>query len=260
MRFVLVEPSHPGNIGAAARAIRVMGFDDLVLVQPKQFPHAEATAMAAGADDVLAGTRVAATLAQAIADCSVVFGTSARRRSLGWPEVDARDAAARAAADDAAPAFVFGRERSGLTNDELDQCQYMLHVPSADDYGSLNLAQAVQVVAYECRLHTRGSDPPPGQIPGQSMPTRQEMEYFFDHLHASVSDIGFLDPANPRKVMRRLRRLFNRAEPSSLELNLLRGVLKHARDPAPGSPTWLRVRGSRRDDGGAIMSDSNDQD
>ncbi len=256
MRFVLVEPTHPGNIGAAARAIRVMGFADLVLVQPKQFPHAEATAMAAGADDVLAGTRVVATLADAIADCSVVFGTSARRRSLGWPEFDARGAAERAAAHDTAAAFVFGRERSGLTNDELDQCQFMLHVPSADDYGSLNLAQAVQIVAYECRMHTRGSDPPPGQ----AMPTRQEMEYFFDHLHASISDIGFLDPTNPRKVMRRLRRLFNRAEPSSLELNLLRGVLKHARDPAPGSPTWQRVRGSRRDDGGAIMSDSNDQD
>jgi len=254
-RFVLVEPSHPGNIGAAARALRVMGLTDLVLVRPARFPHADATAMAAGADDVLEQTRVYDDLEEAIADCAVVYGTSARRRSLGWPELDARAAAAHSARQSASTAFVFGRERSGLTNRELDRCQYMLHVPSAADYGSLNLAQAVQVVAYECRM--RGDR---GPAPGtQTMPTRQQMEYFFDHLHATIADIGFLDPAHPRKVMRRLRRLFNRTEPSAQELDLLRGILKHARDPAPGSPTRRRLEGSSRDEGGDTMAPESDQ-
>jgi len=255
-RFVLVEPSHPGNIGAAARAMRVMGYSDLALVRPRAFPHAEATAMAAGADDVLAGARVCADLDEAIGDCTMVFGTSARRRSLGWPEVDARAAGERAASAAAPAAFVFGRERSGLTNAELDRCQFMLHVPSDADYGSLNLAQAVQVVAYECRMSAAHAPPPSGQ----AMPSRQEMEYFFEHLRACIVDIGFLDPDNPRKVMRRLRRLFNRAEPSALELNLLRGILKHARDPAPDSPTWRRIRGSRGESGGATISDGCDQE
>ena len=125
-RFVLVEPSHPGNIGAVARAIRVMGFRELVLVRPRRFPHADATAMAAGADDVLAAARVCDTLDEALADCARVFATSARRRTLGWPELDARAAAGQAVAQsEVNSAFVFGRERTGLTNEELDRCHAM---------------------------------------------------------------------------------------------------------------------------------------
>lgn len=257
VRFVLVETSHPGNIGAAARALRVMGFSDLALVAPARFPHAEATAMAAGADDVLASARVCATLDEALDDCAPVFGTSARRRTLGWPERDARAAALEAAGSGGRAAFVFGRERTGLTNAELDRCQFMLHVPTAADYGSLNLAQAVQIVAYECRMATLGDAPAADTEPA---PTHREMEYFFEHLEQALRDTGFLDPANPRQLMRRLRRYFHRSQPSRIELNILRGILKHARDPEPGSPTWRRVRDSPAAGGGAIISHHDDQD
>ncbi len=231
--FVLVEPSHPGNIGAAARALRVMGWDDLALVRPHQFPHADATAMAAGADDILARARVCDTLADALGDCRIAFGTSARHRSLGWPERDARAAAALAAERGGEVAFVFGRERSGLTNAELDQCQYMLHIPTAPDYGSLNLAQAVQIVAYECRLSMAAATPL--EAPAESMPTHGDMQRFYAHLERTLIDLGFLDPANPRHLMRRLRRLFNRSDPSDNELSILRGILTAAQRPAPDS-------------------------
>ena len=257
VRFVLVETSHPGNIGAAARAMRVMGFSDLALVRPQRYPHADATAMAAGADDVLEHARVCGSLDEALADCAPVFGTSARRRTLGWPERDARAAAAQAGAAGGRAAFVFGRERTGLTNAELDRCQFMLHVPTAEDYGSLNLAQAVQIVAYECRM----ARPEPGAAQAvEPRPTHREMEYFFEHLEHAVRDTGFLDPDNPKQLMRRLRRYFNRSEPTRIELNILRGILKHARDPEPGSPTWRRVRDSRRDGAGATISHRKDQD
>ena len=257
VRFVLVETSHPGNIGAAARALRVMGFGDLALVRPQRYPHAEATAMAAGANDVLERATVCDSLDEAIADCSAVFGTSARRRTLGWPEVDARAGAVRAAAGDGRAAFVFGRERTGLTNEELDRCQFMLHIPTDEDYGSLNLAQAVQIVSYECRMAIADTAETQER---EAMPTRREMEYFFEHLEQTMLDTGFLDPDNPKQLMRRLRRFFHRSEPTQIELNILRGILKHARDPSPGSATRRRMRDSpsRRED--ATIPKYHDQD
>lgn len=243
-RFVLVEPSHPGNIGSAARAIRTMGFGRLVLVRPESFPHADATALAAGADDVLAQTQVCASLDEAVADCVHVYGTSARPRTLGWPHRDARAAAEEAYRTTAEPvAFVFGRERSGLTNAELDRCHTMLTIPTGSIYGSLNLAQAVQIVAYELRVALSGQDSGHAeQGGGEEMPVHADMERFHAHLESTLVDIGFLDPANPRQLMRRLRRFFQRARPTRIELNILRGILRNAADPEPGSPAHARRR------------------
>lgn len=263
IRFVLVEPSHPGNIGAAARAMRVMGFSELALVRPQGFPHADATAMAAGADDILAAARICETLDEALGDCAVVFGTSARRRTLGWPERDARQAAALAAGRRDRSAFVFGRERTGLTNAELDQCHYMVHIATATDYGSINLAQTVQILAYECRMAAEvpahGADGP-----AEPAPSHADMRRFHEHLERTLVDIGFLDPDNPRQLMRRLRRYFNRSEPTAVELNILRGILRAAQHPAPETASARRARGeeggSASGDGRGSMSESDDQE
>jgi TrmH family RNA methyltransferase len=258
-RFVLVEPSHPGNIGAAARALRVMDWHELVLVRPHAFPHADATAMAAGADDVLAGARVCDTLEEALAGAGIVYGTSARRRRLDWPEQNAREAGESAAAGGEPVAFLFGRERTGLTNEELDACHYLLHVPTAADYGSLNLAQAVQIVAYELRMATLAQSAP-AAAPAEPMPAHEDMARFHEHLEGALTDIGFLDPDNPRLLMRRLRRFFARSRPTALELNILRGILKAAQWPEPGSRAWERARDSRTRPRGGTISESNDQD
>ncbi len=257
-RFVLVATSHPGNIGAAARALRVMDWHELVLVCPHRFPHADATAMAAGADDVLEGARVCATLEEALLGTGLVFGTSARRRRLEWPEHDARGAAGVAAASGEPVAFVFGRERTGLTNDELDACHYLLQVPTAADYGSLNLAQAVQIVAYELRM--AALDQPRAAAPAEAMPAHEDMARFYAHLEESLTDIGFLDPANPRLLMRRLRRFFNRSRPTALELGILRGILKAAQSPEPGTAAGERARGSRPRTRGGTIPECKDQD
>lgn len=258
-RFVLVETSHPGNIGSAARAMRVMGFDDLVLVRPQRFPHADATAMAAHADSILAAATVVDSLDEALAGCTVAFGTSARRRALEWSEHDARSAALHAAGrgEDEIAAFVFGRERTGLTNEELDLCHYMLHVPTAGDYGSLNLAQAVQIVAYE--MHTALAAPPAREAVDPP-PTHEDMTRFYAHLEQALTDIGFLDPDNPRQLMRRLRRYFNRSEPTAVELNILRGVLRAAQDPKPGSAARERIRTIAQAGTDATISEYSDQE
>ena len=257
-RFVLVETSHPGNIGAAARALRVMDWHELVLVRPHRFPHADATAMAAGADDVLAGARVCGTLDEALAGAGLVFGTSARRRRLDWPERDARGAAEVAATSGETVAFLFGRERTGLSNEELDACHYLLHVPTAADYGSLNLAQAVQIVAYELRMVNLAASEP--AAPAEPMPAHEDMARFYEHLEQSLTDIGFLDPANPRLLMRRLRRFFNRSRPTALELNILRGILKAAQWPDPDTLAAERARASRRGTRGGTIPERGDQD
>ena len=259
IRIVLVETSHPGNIGAAARAMRVMGLRELVLVRPASFPHADATAMAAHADDVLEAARVVDDLDEALAGCTMVFGTSARRRALEWSEHDARSAALHAlgAGDDAVAAFVFGRERTGLTNAELERCQYMLHVPTAGDYGSLNLAQAVQIVAYELQMARAA---PAARAAADPPPTHEDMARFYEHLEAALTDIGFLDPDNPRQLMRRLRRYFGRSEPTAVELNILRGILRAAADPKPGAPTRERLLACRDGRGGDTISDRSDQE
>lgn len=225
IRIVLVETTHPGNIGGAARAMKNMGLSRLLLVNPLFFPHAEATARASGADDLLAAAEVHSTLDSALAGCSLVFGTTARERSIPWPAVDPREAASRAlpAAANAPVAIVFGREHSGLSNEELDRCNFLLHIPTNPEYSSLNLAAAVQVVVYElCMAQQR--EP---VMAGDATPLASvdERERFYSHLEQVLTELQFLDPNNPKHLMRRLRRLFNRAELDRTEINILRGIL-----------------------------------
>ncbi len=236
LRVVLVETSHPGNIGAAARAMKTMGLSDLALVAPRAFPHADATARASGADDVLARARVFPTFADAIADCVLVAGCSARRRSLAWPQAGPRAAAARLAATPPREraALVFGRERTGLSNAELDLCHLLVRIPANPQYPSLNLAAAVQVLTYELRM--AAVEGRSAQMPADepaALATAGEMEHFYAHLERVLVDTGFLDPAAPRHLMRRLRRLFARARPDHNEANILRGFLTSIEHPRP---------------------------
>ena len=233
LRFVLTRPSHPGNIGAAARAMRTMGFERLALVAPARFPDAEATALAAGADDVLAAATLHAALPEALADCTLALGLSARRRGVSLPEFDPRAAAAAvwaALRRGEQVALVFGNERTGLENDELARCHAMVRIPSVDDFSSLNLAQAVQVMAYELRMAELADaaaattaattrEPPAGGA---------DMERFFDHLFAALHTIDFHKGRAPITIEKRLRKLFLRARPDARELRVLHGILSDA--------------------------------
>lgn len=224
-RIVLVNTSHPGNIGAAARAMKNMGLEELYLVDPKVFPSAEATARASGADDLLANAVCVESLDAAIGDATLVIGASARSRTLPVPMLNPRECAELIAgqAETTATALLFGRERTGLTNDELDRCHYLVQIPTNPDYPSLNVAAAVQVVAYELRMATGlPLDQPPGR---HRLATAGEMELFYRHLEETLVEIEFLDPDNPRQLMRRLRRLFGRVQPDENEINILRGIL-----------------------------------
>lgn len=234
IRIVLVETSHPGNIGAAARAMRNMGLSELVLVRPSIFPDPEATARASGADELLESARVVLDLDQALVGCHLVFGTTARERYVAVDAVAPRLAAAEAvpaAAAGQGVALVFGRERSGLTNEELDRCNRLIRIPTAGEHSSLNLAMAVMVLAYELRLVASDApqaQPAPGSRGdgGEGVPVpADEMERLYDHLQQVMLASGFLDPDNPRHLMRRLRRLFARAAPDRNEVNILRGIL-----------------------------------
>jgi len=232
IRFVLVRTSHPGNIGSAARAIRTMGFDQLVLVAPAQFPHDEATALAAGAGDVLERAHVVPDLVTAISDCELVLGCTARRRSVELPLLSPREAAAQAsaAAPDARVAVVFGNERTGLENDELMRCHAAVHIPTDPTFSSLNLAQAVQVLAYELRLASSASAPhaPPGELESDPPATVEQLEHFFAHLAQTLDDIDFHKGRSPRTIMKRLRRLFLRASMDQREVRILRGIFDDA--------------------------------
>jgi len=223
---VLVQPTHPGNIGGAARALKNMGLGQLRLVAPADYRGAEATARAADAADVLARAVACATLDAAIGDCHFVVGTSARSRRIEWPMVDPREGAAKLIeqAQRGPVALVFGQERSGLTNAELDRCHLVMYIPSSADYPALNLACAVQVVAYE--IYRCVAEGPPAAVPASGPPvTDSDMEYFYSHLEDVLTEIKFYDPENPRLLQRRLRRLFNRAQLDRNEMNILRGVL-----------------------------------
>jgi len=228
IRIVMVQTSHPGNLGAAARAMKNMCLTQLVLVQPNEFPSETAFARAAGADDLLRSARVVDTVADAVADCRIVLGASARRRSISWPLLDPREAAAIATdvAEQAPVALVFGRESSGLSNDELDLCTHLVHIPSNPDFSSLNVAMAVQIISYELMLATGSTEPRPPS--GDAMADNAEMEGLFAHLAQALHDIGFIDARRSKKLMRRLRRLFHRAAPASEEVNILRGILSAA--------------------------------
>jgi tRNA (cytidine32/uridine32-2'-O)-methyltransferase len=231
LRIVLVGTQHPGNIGSAARAMKTMGLSRLVLVAPLRFPHADAEALAAGAGDVLATAEIHATLAEAVADCRLVIATTARQRTVPMAELTAGEAARRLVEESAhgGVALVFGRERTGLENEELQRCHASVTLPANPDYSSLNVAAAVQILAYELRLAELASkgngEAPAGLDPETEPATQREMENFFLHLMAFMADIDFHKGHSPAIVEQRLRRLFLRAQPSPRELRILRGIL-----------------------------------
>jgi len=233
IRFVLVRTSHPGNIGSAARAIRTMGLHRLHLVAPEAFPHAEANALAAGAGDVLEAARVDAELPQAIADCGLVLGATARHRGIALQELDPRRAARRAL--DAARAgrevaLVFGNERSGLENEEVKYCHAAVTIPADPTYSSLNLAQAVQVVAWELRMAWLGDKAEAAAPASAGRPAdASEMEQYFVHLARALDAIEFHKGRSPERIMQRLRRLYLRAGPDQRELRVLHGILADTR-------------------------------
>ncbi len=227
---VLVEPSHPGNIGAAARALKTMGIGRLALVKPRVFPSPEATARASGADDVLAAATVHSTLAEAIADCAIAVGTTARARYIEWPVEAPRDAAAWIAARPGAPrvALVFGREQAGLTNAEMALCQRMIRIPTNPEYSSLNLAQAVQLCAYEVRLQALAAAVPaaaPQAAPGETLATAAELAQLTAHWLRVMTRVDYFDPDKPKLLPRRVRRLLNKAALLHSEAQILRGFL-----------------------------------
>jgi tRNA (cytidine32/uridine32-2'-O)-methyltransferase len=235
LRFVLVRTSHSGNIGSAARAIRTMGFDRLTLVAPHRFPDPEATALAAGADDVLGNAAIHDDLVSGLAGATFSLGLSARRRGVNIPELDPREGAAQAIAAarrGEQVALVFGNERTGLENDELARCHAMVRIPSVDDFSSLNLSQAVQIVAYELRTALLAdeapvaavSGPDPDEVPADA----EQLERFFTHLGQTLDDIEFHKGRSPVTIMLKLRKLFLRARPELRELRILHGILADA--------------------------------
>lgn len=234
-RFVLVEPSHPGNVGAAARALKTMGFSRLVLVAPRVadvLADPDAVAMASGADDVLAATRIVATLDEALAGVQWSAALSARSREYGPRRLAPRAAAGEAQRQLASGeiAFVFGNERVGLSNEHVERCSAIAHIPANPDYSSLNLSQAIQVLAYELRVALLDAAAEPPQAPDGAAGTlaqAEDIEKMFAHLETALVAVGFLDPDNPKKLMPRLRRLFSRAGLEREEVNILRGIAKH---------------------------------
>jgi tRNA/rRNA methyltransferase len=224
IRVVLSRPSHPGNIGAAARAMKTMGLARLFLVRPRRFPDTEAGAMASGALDVLDSARACADLDEALAGTTFSVALSARPRELSHAPLEARDAAREAvdAARHGAVAIVFGNETVGLTNAEIMRCSRLARIPASEDYASLNLAQAVQVMAYELRMAARE----PAAPAARPVPARHEdIEQLHAHLERSLRASGFIHPRDPRKLMERLRRLFAKAHLEKAEVNILRGML-----------------------------------
>ena len=224
IRIVLVAPSHPGNIGATARAMKNMGLSSLYLVTPENFPHQEATVRAAGADDILANTVVVDSLAAAISDCQLVFATSARSRSLPWPSCTPRQCAEMSMeASNQKVALVFGRESRGLSNEELAVCHYHVHIPTTEGFASLNLAAAVQVLVYE--LFVAAIEPPTFNELDDVPATAGQIAGFLEQLESLLMTIEFLDPKHPKLLVQRLHRLFNRARLEEKEIHILRGIL-----------------------------------
>jgi tRNA (cytidine32/uridine32-2'-O)-methyltransferase len=231
IRYVLVRTSHPGNIGSAARAIRTMGFARLELVTPHRFPDPEASALAAGADEVLAKAGVHADLVDSLAGSSLALGLSARRRGVNLPEISPREAAQQAlaaAARGEQVALVFGNERTGLENEELARCHAMVRIPSVDDFSSLNLSQAVQVMAYELRVAMLGETPALPPVRDEPPADAAQMEQFYVHLAQTLDEIEFHKGREPTTIMLRLRKLFQRAQPDERELRVLHGILADA--------------------------------
>lgn len=238
IKIVLVEPSHPGNIGAAARAAKTMCIENLVLVKPEVFPSGEARARSTGALDVLERAIVCDSLQEAIADCTFVVGSSARQRGLQCPEIAPDKVGAKVwqELELGNVAIVFGRESSGLTNEELDQCHYLTTIPANWEFSSLNLASAVQVICYEIynaylkkssdeKLSNVESDEIGGDENADPLATVEQLENLFEHMQQVLREIEFFDPKQPKLLMRRLRHLYSRARPTLVETNILRGIL-----------------------------------
>ena len=229
IRIVLVNTSHPGNIGAAARAMKNMGLSRLYLVQPKDFPSLEAISRSAGALDVLDDAVVVDDLSQAISDCVWVAGTSARLRTIEWPILEPRECVQTSIKliEQGDIAIVFGRENSGLTNDELAKCNVLLHIPTNPDYSSLNIAAAVQVVCYEFRLAL--SDEKILKKKGKKhyqdvLADADQLEGMYQHLHEALDSLDFFGTNNPNVIMRRLKGLFKRANTTQREVGIFRGI------------------------------------
>jgi len=253
IRIVMVGTSHPGNIGAAARGMKAMGLEQLYLVAPKVFPHAEVTARAAGADDLIAKAQVVEHIEASLLGCRLVLGCSARGRFLSLPVLNPSQCAEKSleVASQAPVAILFGNEQHGLSNAELQHCHFQVCIPSNPEFSSLNVAAAIQIIAYELSQNARANPSPirPFEPPSpargegsvsisraqkqkmkiaspQDLPaTAEDMALFYAHLEQTLIAIHFLDPSNPRKLMQRLHRFFNRAQPETLELNILRGIL-----------------------------------
>lgn len=237
IRIVMIQTSHTGNMGSAARAMKVMGLSDLTLVNPKSAPDDQAIAMSSNANDILQNTKIVDTLNEAIADCQLVVGTSARSdRTLTWDIQDSRTCAEliakQASAKNQKVAILFGRESSGLTNEELAVCQHLVHIPTNPEYSSLNIASAVQILAYECRLATMALSSNSESLNKNinlenedDLVTAADLESYFEHLKKVMIEIDFLDPENPRYLIPRLRRLYSRSGITRSEMNILRGIL-----------------------------------
>ncbi len=223
IRIVLVGTTHPGNIGATARAMKTMGLSRLVLVQPRRFPDPEAVARASGADDILEQVMICDSLSEALSGCGVIVATTARRRSLEWPVSEPRQIASELISATAANqcALVFGREQSGLTNKELTHCQSAVMIPTNPEYRSLNLAAAVQIMTYELNLAARNAERSAEQTAERA--TAAEMERFYQHLEEAMIESGFYNPEKPKKLIPRMHRLFNRAGLDHTEVQMLRG-------------------------------------
>lgn len=235
IKIVLDRTTHPGNIGAAARAMKTMGLQNLCLVSPSHFPDSEATVRAAGADDLLEQANIHSTVFEAIEDCQLVIGTSARLRNLSLPQLDPKACAellfSKAHCSEKA-AIVFGTERTGLENDDLLKCHYHLYVPTVPEFYSLNLASAVQIMAYELRMaflsrhsEEEGLVAVPPMDPGNELANVGDVERFYEHFQQVLEQLDFLRPPGSKQVISRLKRLFNRAQLETRELNILRGIL-----------------------------------
>lgn len=224
IRIVLVNTTDPGNIGAVARAMKTMGLKQLYLVEPKSFPHVNASVRASNAIDVLAEATVVDHLSSAIQDCQLVFGTSTRTRELHWVSLTARAAAEKIIKSNQKIAVVFGRERCGLSNKELQQCHFQINIPANPDYSSLNLAAAVQIVCYELRIAFLQQENKSEEKAVLLADVKQQ-EYFYQHLHDILNKIEFLKPIRSQQIMDRLRRLFSRSELDVNEVKILRGIL-----------------------------------
>lgn len=227
IRIVLVQTSHPGNIGATARAMKNMGLSDLALVNPKVFPSAEATSRASGADDILANAHVYGSLKEALEPCELVLGASARIRHLGWSEVGPKQGCeiAVSAAKKAPVALVFGRENSGLTNEELELCHHLLHIPTNPEFSSLNVASAVQVLSYEIYCAVIGQQVIESPEPEDRPATSKEFEGFFEHFLNTLEKTDFLQLYKTKRLQQRIRRIFYRSDLNRTEVNIMRGIL-----------------------------------